>query len=77
MAGDRSQMGDLGRLLILFGVVLVALGALLTVAGKIPWLGKLPGDIYYKSDHVTVYFPIATCVLVSAVISLLLYLFRR
>ena len=70
-------MGDFGRLLILFGVVLVAVGALLTFAGKIPWLGKLPGDIYYKSDHVTFYFPLATCVIISVVLSLLFYLFRR
>ena len=70
-------MGDLGRVLILFGVVLVAVGLLLTVAGKLPWLGKLPGDIYYKSDHLTVFFPVATCLLVSIVLSLLFYLFRR
>jgi len=70
-------MGDLGKLLILLGIVLVAVGALLTFAGKIPWLGKLPGDIYYKSDHVTFYFPLATCVVISVVLSALFYLFRR
>ena len=70
-------MSDLGRMLIIFGVALVGLGVLLTVVGKIPWLGRLPGDITYKSDHVTIYFPLATCVLISAVLSLLLYLFRR
>ena len=70
-------MGDVGKLLILFGVVLVGVGTLLTLAGKIPWLGRLPGDIYYKSDHVTFYFPLATCLLVSVVLSLLVYLFRR
>jgi formate hydrogenlyase subunit 3/multisubunit Na+/H+ antiporter MnhD subunit len=70
-------MGDLGRLLILFGVILIAVGVLLTVAGKLPWLGRLPGDIAYKGDHFTFYFPIVTCLLVSAVLSLLFYLFRR
>jgi hypothetical protein len=70
-------MGDLGKLLILLGIVLVAVGVLLTFAGKIPWLGKLPGDIYYKSDHVTFYFPLATCVVISMVLSALFYLFRR
>jgi len=73
----RHTMGDLGKLLILFGVILIGLGALLSLAGKIPWLGKLPGDIYYKSDHVTFYFPLATCVLIGIVVSLLFYLFRR
>ena len=71
------MMGDLGRVLILFGIVLVVVGALVTLAGKLPWLGKLPGDIYYKSDHVTFYFPLATCVVISVVVSLLFYLFRR
>ena len=71
------MMGDFGRLLIIFGLVLVGVGALLTFAGKIPWLGKLPGDIYYKSDHVTFYFPLATCVLVSIALSLLFWFFRR
>jgi DUF2905 family protein len=70
-------MGDLGKLLIVFGVILVAAGLLLTLAGRIPWLGKLPGDIYYKSDNVTFYFPIVTCLLISVVLSLLFYLFRR
>ncbi len=70
-------MSDLGKLLILFGVALVGLGVLLTLAGKIPWLGRLPGDIYYKSDHVTFDFPIVTCLLISIVLSLLFYLFRR
>jgi DUF2905 family protein len=70
-------MSDLGRLLILFGAVLVGLGVLLTVAGKIPWLGRLPGDIYYKSDHVTFYFPVVTCLLISVALSLIFYLFRR
>ncbi len=70
-------MGDLGKLLIVFGLVLIGLGLVFTFAGKIPWLGKLPGDIYYKSDHVTVYVPIVTCVLISALLSLLFYFFRR
>jgi len=70
-------MADLGKLLILFGVVLVVVGVLLTFAGRIPWLGKLPGDIYYKGDHVSFYFPLATCVVISIVLSVLFYLFRR
>ncbi len=70
-------MSDFGRLLILFGVALVGVGVLLMLAGKVPWLGKLPGDFYYKGEHVTFYFPLATCVLVSIVLSLLFYLFRR
>ena len=70
-------MGDLGRLLIICGIGLVVLGGVLMLAGKLPWLGKLPGDSTYKSDHVTVYAPLATCLLISVVLSVLFYLFRR
>ncbi len=71
------MISDLGRLLMLVGVILGAAGLLLTLAGKIPWLGKLPGDIYYKSDNVTVYFPIVTCVILSVVLSVIVYFLRR
>ena len=70
-------MGDFGRLLIISGLVLAGIGVLLTLAGKLPWLGKLPSDIYYRSDHVTFYFPLVTCLLISIVLSLLVWLFRR
>ena len=70
-------MGDLGKLLIIVGVVLIGAGLLLTLAGKIPWIGRLPGDISYKGEHVTFYFPLVTCLVISVVLSLLFYLFRR
>jgi Protein of unknown function (DUF2905) len=68
---------DLGKVLILFGVVLVAIGMVLSVAGRIPWLGRLPGDIVIRRDNFTFVFPLATCLIVSVALSLLLYLFRR
>jgi hypothetical protein len=68
----------LGRMLITFGLLLVALGLLLTFAGRLPLrLGRLPGDIYIQGKHGTFYFPLATCILVSVVLSLLLWIFRR
>jgi len=70
-------MSDLGKLLILFGALLVAAGALLLVAGRLPWVGRLPGDIVVRRHQFTFYFPITTCLLASAVLSLILYLFRR
>ena len=70
-------MSDLGRLLILFGVILVVVGVALLWGPKIPWLGRLPGDIVYKSDRVTFYFPLVTCVVLSVVLSLVMWLFRR
>jgi hypothetical protein len=70
-------MSDLGKLLILFGVVLVAAGLLLQLSGKIPWLGRLPGDIHVQRENFSLYFPITTSVLISIVLSLLFWLFRR
>lgn len=73
-----------GKTLILVGGILALLGALLTLFGKFPgmgsgfgWFGKLPGDILIKRDHFTVYFPLATSVLISVVVSLLLYLLSK
>lgn len=69
-------MRDLGRLLILFGGILLVAGLLLTVAGRFG-LGKLPGDIVYRRGNVSFYFPLMTSILLSIVLSLLFWLFRR
>jgi uncharacterized protein YybS (DUF2232 family) len=70
-------MSDLGKMLIIFGVIIAAVGVILLVAPKIPWLGRLPGDITYQGKGFTFYFPLATCILLSLVLSLILYLFRK
>ena len=70
-------MSDLGKILIVFGVVLVAAGLLLQLSGKIPWLGRLPGDIRIEREHFSFYFPITTSILISIVLTLLFWLFRR
>ncbi|TWJ13899.1 DUF2905 domain-containing protein [Geobacter argillaceus] len=70
-------MPGLGKSLIIIGLVIAAIGLLLTLAGRIPWLGRLPGDIFIKKDNFTFYFPLATSILISVVLSLLLWLFRR
>jgi hypothetical protein len=70
-------MGDLGRTLIFLGILLIVVGAVFLLGGKIPWLGNLPGDITIQRERFTFYFPLATCLLVSLVISLVVYLFRR
>ncbi|HEV2722306.1 MAG TPA: DUF2905 domain-containing protein [Thermoanaerobaculia bacterium] len=69
-------MRDLGRLLIIFGAVLIAAGLLVTVGGKIG-LGKLPGDFVYRRGNFSFYFPLMTSIVLSIVLSLLLWLFRR
>jgi uncharacterized protein HemY len=70
-------MPEFGRTLIILGIVIIAVGALFTFGGKIPWLGHLPGDIYIQRDRFNFYFPIATCIVISILISVVLYLFRR
>ena len=71
-------MSDLGRLLILLGAVLVVAGVVLTVLGRahLP-LGRLPGDIVYWGKNTTIYFPLATSVVVSVVLSIVLYVVGR
>ena len=70
-------MSDVGKMLVFLGLLLVALGLLLSVTGKLPWLGNLPGDITIQRGRFTFYFPIATSILISVILSLVLYLFRR
>jgi len=70
-------MSDLGKMLIMFGAIMVLVGVVLLAAPKIPWLGKLPGDITYQGKGFTFYFPLATCILLSLVLSLIFYLFRK
>jgi len=68
----------LGRLLIALGLVLVAAGLLLTFAGWLPVrLGRLPGDIYIHSKNSSFYFPLTTCIVLSALFSLVLWMLRR
>jgi len=72
---------DLGRLLLILGVALTAVGALFYFSGRLPFrLGRLPGDIVHRGEHTTFYFPIATSILLSIGLSLILWLmshFRR
>jgi len=71
-------MTDLGKLLIVFGVLLMVAGGLLILLGRanLP-LGRLPGDIVYRGKHTTFYFPLATSILVSVLLSLVLYVVGR
>ena len=57
----------------MIGIVLIALGALLTLAGKIPGIGRLPGDIFIKKENFSFYFPLTTCILLSVIVSLIMY----
>ena len=71
-------MTDIGKSLIFMGFVIIIIGTVLLFSDKLPFnLGKLPGDISFKKENFSFYFPITTSILISVILSLLLYLFSR
>ncbi|MDE2485361.1 MAG: DUF2905 domain-containing protein [candidate division NC10 bacterium] len=64
-------------MLILFGLVLAAVGGLILFIGKVPFIGKLPGDIYVQRKNFSFYFPLTTSILLSILLTILFSLFRR
>jgi hypothetical protein len=72
-----GRMSDVGRVLFVVGVLVAAVGLALTFADRIPWLGRLPGDVVVRRGPVTFYAPIATSIVVSIVLTVLLNLFWR
>ena len=71
-------MNGPGRILITIGIILVAAGVVLSLFPRFPgWLGRLPGDITFKRGNFSFYFPLATCLLLSAILSFIIWLFRK
>jgi Zn-dependent protease with chaperone function len=74
-------MSDIGKILVTFGMVMIVVGGLLLLFGllfgKVPWLGRLPGDIHIERDNWSVHIPLATSILISIILTLLLSLFSR
>jgi len=70
-------MPGFGKSLIALGLLIAGIGVLLTFAGKIPWIGRLPGDIHIRKENVTFYFPLATSIVLSVIVSFILWLFRK
>ena len=70
-------MPSLGKSLIVLGLVVAAVGVAITFAGKAEWLGRLPGDINIRRENFSFHFPLTTCLLLSALISFILWLLRR
>jgi len=72
------DLREIGRTLLIFGSILVLVGGFFYFGGKLPFrLGKLPGDISYKSEHTTFYFPIVTCLVLSLTLSAILWLIKH
>ena len=70
-------MGGIGKSLITLGIILIIFGLLLNFSGKIPYIGKLPGDIYIKKKNFSFYFPITTCIIISIVLTLIFSIFKK
>lgn len=71
-------MHQLGKLLLALGLALVAIGGALMLAGRVGApIGRLPGDFVYRGKHATVYFPLVTCLVISVVLTLILYVISR
>ncbi len=70
-------MGSIGKLFIIIGGILVVLGVVLSFFNRIPWIGKLPGDILIKKENFTFYFPLTTSIILSAILSFFLFLIGR
>ena len=70
-------MNEMGKYLVIVGLLIAAIGILLWSGVGRGWLGKLPGDINYTKGNFSIHFPIVTCLIVSVVLTLLLWLFRK
>lgn len=71
------DISGFGKILIFFGVILIAIGVLFMFSGRFPWFGRLPGDIYIKKENFTFYFPLATSIILSIVLSIILFFIGR
>jgi len=70
-------MNELGKVVIISGIILILFGLFLSLGNKIPFIGKLPGDIYIKRDNFSFYFPLGTSILLSVILSLIFYFINR
>ncbi len=70
-------MTELAKVIIILGIVLIIVGLIMLFIQKVPFLGKLPGDIIIKKENFTFYFPLATSVIISIIVSLILYLIGK
>ncbi|MCS7338348.1 MAG: DUF2905 domain-containing protein [Verrucomicrobiae bacterium] len=71
------MMQEFGRFLVITGIVMVVVGLLVWSGFGKGWLGRLPGDIHYTKGNFSFYFPIVTCLIISAILTLLFWLFRK
>ena len=71
------DFNSVAKTIILVGAIMVVMGAIVLLADKIPWLGKLPGDIHIQRENFSFYFPITTCIIISILVSGILFFFFK
>jgi hypothetical protein len=71
------SVSDVGKILVAFGLLIALTGVVLVLVGRVPWIGRLPGDIHIQRGNFTFYFPLATSLLLSVVLTLVLYIVGR
>jgi len=71
------DVSGIGKILLIIGLVIAGIGVLFLLGGKIPWIGRLPGDFYYKGKHFTFYFPLATSIVVSIILTIIIMFINR
>jgi hypothetical protein len=72
-----TTMSELGRVLVVLGIAIALVGVVLLLVGRVPWVGRLPGDIHVQRGNWTFYFPLATSLVLSILLTLILWLFGR
>lgn len=72
-----NSMEQIGRFFLIAGIAMIAIGGILMLSGKISWLGRLPGDIVIQKNNFTFYFPIATSILLSILLTFIFWLLGR
>ena len=72
-----ADFSGFGKILLIIGLVIAGIGCLILLAGKIPWIGRLPGDFYYKGKNFSFYFPLATSIVISIIITIILMFIGR
>jgi len=74
---EAASVHDIGKTFVIIGLVIAVAGVVLMLVGRVPWLGRLPGDIYVQRGNWSFYFPIATSIVLSVLLTLLFWLFGR
>ena len=72
-----SGVHEIGRMLVVFGLLIALVGVALLLVGRVPWLGRLPGDIHIQRGNWTFYFPLSTSLVLSVVLTLILWILGR